>query len=980
MRTLRTLLLAVFCLSVASLHAAIISWDPPQPISGFNDVSTNGSYFGSWAPYNPLAQNSPVNGVTFFGDDLGITYTGFNSGTQIFGTHTTPDSNYNGLLQNGIFSDGTNASFTLNGDGMRPLVAGRPYLIQCWVSDTQSFGAGRTERIGSSAPLTYQSTNGMGQFLVGRFIADGPSQTFSLNANASAQLNFLQVRDLSTNTPPALSVAASRSILSLGDSSFIRVTVNPGSNPTITNVTLDASSIGVTTPVRLIAAGGNVYTNSIVAAPGSVYGNQTLIATATDADGYQGEAIVRVFLPTPSPYRARANALETWRSNRFGMFIHWGPVSLTGQEISWSRANSNPLCPNDGSIAVDVYDDLYRQFNPTNFNASNWVAIAKGAGMKYVVFTAKHHDGFLLWDSKASSYNIMNTPFGRDICRELSDAVHAAGLKLGWYFSGPDWKDGRFRNAHNAEYIKTMQSELRELLSNYGKVDLLWFDFDSRTNSYDVTNTYAMCRSLQPEIVFNNRLDLASQTDYAAQPPVGAWADYYTPEQRVGGFDNQNPWESCMTIGTQWSWMPDDNIKSFAQSLSILLQCAGGDGNLLYDLGPQANGAFEPRYVDVISGMGAWLRQNGESVYGTRGGPWLPTANFASTRQGNNIYLHLMPPQRIVTLSALPAQILVASVLTGGEILFTQTVNSVTLQLSPEAITNSIATVKLTLASAASTIPPRPAFESSKMNWQTAQPITGSSDVNTEGSLVLACQASASDRGGYPDQTVNGVHFSGNANSTNSVAYSIVGDSGYEATLFLSAKTFAGQDGAAYGRMLAGAWYTAESGPIALQFSGLATGHTYLVQVWAADYREFPNVRTESFSAATGADASTPMLKYLSGDGTTPGSGSGQSAIGRFTASAPNISFLLSGNESSQLNAFQLRDITVPPARISASMAGTNVVLSWPAAYIGWTLQARTNTQSFTNWKDLPGTELTNSQMITVSPSNPPAFYRLREK
>src|SRR5882762_8311329 len=144
----------------------------------------------------------------------------------------------------------------------------------------------------------------------------------------------------------------------------------------------------------------------------------------------------------PAEIASRSDArLAWWRAARFGMFIHWGPVSLTGEEISWSRANSNTNCPNNGPIPVAVYDNLYKEFNPTNFNASEWVHVAKSAGMKYMVLTAKHGDGFLLWHSKVDGYNIGATPFHRDVCAELAQAAHEQNENIGWYFSEMDWRD-----------------------------------------------------------------------------------------------------------------------------------------------------------------------------------------------------------------------------------------------------------------------------------------------------------------------------------------------------------------------------------------------------------------------------------------------------------------------------------------------------------------------------------------------------------
>src|SRR5579863_6208931 len=176
---------------------------------------------------------------------------------------------------------------------------------------------------------------------------------------------------------PSAGGVASPSMLAPGQSTLVTVTVTNGLNATITNVVLDASQLGVASPVALNSAGNNVFTNTVTVGPGTVYGNQVLTATVTDGAGLQGQTSIPVFLPTPLPYKSSPTSLDTWRSNRFGMFIHWGPVTLTGLEISWSRANTNPQCPNNGPTPAAVYDALYTRFNPTNFNAVNWVATAQ---------------------------------------------------------------------------------------------------------------------------------------------------------------------------------------------------------------------------------------------------------------------------------------------------------------------------------------------------------------------------------------------------------------------------------------------------------------------------------------------------------------------------------------------------------------------------------------------------------------------------
>ena len=369
---------------------------------------------------------------------------------------------------------------------------------------------------------------------------------------------------------------------------------------------------------------------------------------------------------TPRPYPER---LQWWADGRFGLFIHWGPVSLKGTEISWSRANTNPKCPNSGVIPADVYDNLYKDFNPTHFDAPAWVNLAKAAGAKYIVLTAKHCDGFLLWHSQASDYNISRTPFGRDVCAELAQATRAQGIRIGWYFSPMDWRDPDFRTARNAAFLGRMQAEVRELLGNYGPIDLLWFDWDGREPQYDQSATYNIVKTLQPEIVVNNRLDLGpGNNDREILSPN---ADYYTPEQHVGAYDDQRPWESCMTTSRkgQWAWGGDeDGVKSLETCLGMLIRCAGGDGNILLNVGPMPTGEIAPEQANLLKEMGAWLVKYGESIYGTRGGPFKPGDYGVSTRKGNTIYLHICEwTGDVLALPAIPAKVLRSRVLSGGQ-------------------------------------------------------------------------------------------------------------------------------------------------------------------------------------------------------------------------------------------------------------------------------------------------------------------------
>jgi alpha-L-fucosidase len=378
---------------------------------------------------------------------------------------------------------------------------------------------------------------------------------------------------------------------------------------------------------------------------------------------------------------ADSGRLAWWREARFGLFIHWGPVSLKGTEISWSRANSNPLCPNKGEIPVEVYDNLYKSFNPVLFDADQWAGVAKDAGMRYVVLTAKHCDGFCLWPTQTIDYHIGQTPFRRDVCGELAGAVRKAGLRIGWYYSPMDWRDPDCRTANNTAYVKRMQGQIRELVTRFGRIDVLWFDWDGGTIPWDQEATYRIVRQAQPAIVINNRLD-CSFGGLSADRDIGPNADYLTPEQVIGAYNDRQPWETCMTLGTQWSWKPDDKIKSVDEVIRILAGCAGGDGNLLLDVGPMPDGRIEPRQVDVLKGVGAWLDRNGESVYGTRGGPFKPGRYGASTRRDNRIYLHVFAwDGPSLQLPAIALKVIGSRILGGGRVSVGQTENALEISV-----------------------------------------------------------------------------------------------------------------------------------------------------------------------------------------------------------------------------------------------------------------------------------------------------------
>jgi len=404
--------------------------------------------------------------------------------------------------------------------------------------------------------------------------------------------------------------------------------------------------------------------------------------------------------------------IARWQTYRFGMFIHWGPVSLRGTEIGWSRG---------AGVPIEEYDTLYKRFNPTEFNADQWVSIAKAAGMKYIVLTSKHHDGFCLWDTKFTDYNIMNTPFKRDIVKELAAACKRHGIAFGLYYSIADWHHpdyplgspgGKTEKPYpNMDrYNEYVKSQLRELTRDYGPLLTFWFDGEwEQPWTYERgADLYKFVRDLQPDILVNNRVGKAregiagtsSQTD---KNP----GDYDTPEQQVGRFTKDRPWESCITICEQWAWKPNDDMKSLKRCLQTLIQCASGDGNLLLNVGPMPTGEIEPRQVARLKEMGAWLSKYGSTIYGTHGGPFKPGKWGASTYRDNKIYLHVFAmPGSGLELPGIQKKIVSIKNLTGGTVKLTQTKDRNIISVSHKNLQPISTIIELTLDGNADEINP----------------------------------------------------------------------------------------------------------------------------------------------------------------------------------------------------------------------------------------------------------------------------------
>jgi len=348
----------------------------------------------------------------------------------------------------------------------------------------------------------------------------------------------------------------------------------------------------------------------------------------------------------------RDQRMAWWREARFGMFIHFGLYSVAaghweGKPVKWlSSWNLHTT-----KAPLEKYVLLKDQFNPTQFDAERIVRLAKAAGMKYIVITTRHHEGFSLFDTKHSDYDVMAAPLKRDLMKEMADACHKHKMPLGWYYSILDWyhpdytprRPGDNRPTDNADYGRYMQfmkNQLRELLTNYGKIDILWFD-----GSWDPTFTnemgqelYDYVSSLQPGILINNRL--------GGENCAG---DFGTPEQYIPPTDSGGKdWETCMTINDTWGFKSQDhNWKSTTTMIRMLADCASKGGNFLLNIGPKPAGTIPQPQVERLEEMGQWTAVNGQSIYGTKAGPYrqpLPWGCTTSRALGNGqvrLYLHV---------------------------------------------------------------------------------------------------------------------------------------------------------------------------------------------------------------------------------------------------------------------------------------------------------------------------------------------------
>ena len=368
--------------------------------------------------------------------------------------------------------------------------------------------------------------------------------------------------------------------------------------------------------------------------------------------------------------------MKWWTDARFGMFIHWGLYALPARH-EWVK--------NRERMTNEQYQKYFELFNPDLYNPKEWAKMAKAAGMKYVVLTAKHHEGFCLWDSKYTDYKATNTPIGKDLIKEYVEAFRGEGLKVGFYYSLIDWHHPDYtidrqhpqRQDNDADYEKLnkgrdmskyreyMKNQVRELLTNYGEISIIWFDFSfpgkngKGRDDWDSEGLLKLARSLQPNIIVDDRLDL--------KDVEGGW-DFTTPEQyKVAKWPEYNgkkiPWETCQTFSGSWGYYRDEYTwKSPAQLLELLIESVSKGGNLLLNVGPTARGTFDDRAQYSLGAMGEWMKLNGRSVYGCTEAPAgivaPPNTLLTYNPVTNRLYVHMLSyPMGRITLPGLSEKV-----------------------------------------------------------------------------------------------------------------------------------------------------------------------------------------------------------------------------------------------------------------------------------------------------------------------------------
>ncbi|WP_405269681.1 alpha-L-fucosidase [Cellulophaga sp. Ld12] len=358
--------------------------------------------------------------------------------------------------------------------------------------------------------------------------------------------------------------------------------------------------------------------------------------------------------------------MEWWRDSKFGMFIHWGAYSIIGGERGTQIAGGGAEWAMDKlDYTIEDYEKFPEMFNPTMFDADAWVTMAKNAGMKYIVITAKHHEGFALWDSKVSDYDVMDkAPFKRDVIKELSEACKKQGIKFCFYYSIVDWHhpqaqgnlypnynisqhdDPTVVNPKFPKYYKNyMKPQVKELLTNYGDVGVVWFDGDwiSDYTTEMGKDLYSYIRDIQPNTIVNNRVDKGRTGMDGMNNNPGQFAgDFGTPEQEIPDTGIDSDWEACMTMNGSWGYKPSDtDWKSSEDLIQKLVDIVSKGGNFLLNIGPDGFGRFPSESIRRLNAMGEWTQKNGEAIYGASASPYAKPKWGRYTKKDGVLYAHV---------------------------------------------------------------------------------------------------------------------------------------------------------------------------------------------------------------------------------------------------------------------------------------------------------------------------------------------------
>jgi alpha-L-fucosidase len=375
------------------------------------------------------------------------------------------------------------------------------------------------------------------------------------------------------------------------------------------------------------------------------------------------------------PSASNLAAREWFQDARFGMFIHWGVYSVLG-DGEWVM--------NNRKIPIADYEKLPAFFDPISFDAAEWVSLAKAAGMKYITITSKHHDGFAMFDSKVSDYNIVaRTPYKKDPMTALAEECRKQGVKLFFYYSQLDWhnpdyfpRGGTGRDAGRPDsgswprYLDYMNGQLSELLTNYGEIGGIWFDgwWDKPDADWQLGTTYSLIHRLQPQALIGSnhhrRPNPGEDFQMFEKDLPGGRSQSFNSDSEIG----ELPLETCETMNGAWGFnITDRRYKSTRDLIRYLVRAAGANANFLLNVGPMPDGRIQPEFVTRLREVGAWTSKYGESIYGTRGGPIPPHPWGVTTRKGNRVYVHVLDAtDSSLLLPPLPSAVQSATLLNGG--------------------------------------------------------------------------------------------------------------------------------------------------------------------------------------------------------------------------------------------------------------------------------------------------------------------------